>query len=219
MTTVPELEERTIGGLHDFLAAEVASLSRSISALDVGCGSGAWLARLKSMGFERLWGIDAACAPAVEAITFVRADLDQGPPGLGRRFELITMMEVIEHLANPGLAVSFIADHLTPDGMALITSPNIHSLRCRLKLALTGELASFDGKGDPTHISALVLPAFRKVVERYGLRIEHCCTYPRRGSLVFGPAISAAAAVLRLLAADPLPGDTLCLRLRHKPLL
>jgi len=213
---VPDnLEERTLAGLHAFLAGELAALPRSTPVLDVGCGSGAWLARLKQLGFTDLTGVDAGTRPSLDGVTFIQADLDEGPLPVSRTFRLVTMIEVIEHLANPGLAFAHLAAHLSDGGFALVTSPNIHALRCRLKFLLTGRLASFDEKGDPTHTTPFFLPGARKVAQRHGLEISLAWTYPPRQTLMFGVTIRSAAAVLRAVMPDPLPGDTLCLRIEN----
>jgi len=212
----PHLEERTVAGLHDFLEREIIDLPRSTAILDLGCGSGAWLARLRSRGYEDLWGIDAGAQPQVKGLSFIQANLDYDRPRIEKRFGLITLIEVIEHLENPGAALRLISEHLSNDGVALITSPNIHSLRSRLKFMLTGQLASFDEKGDPTHITPVLLSGICKVAAHFGLTIERCWTYPLRKSLIFGAPIRSAAAMLRLVAPDPLPGDTLCLRLNRR---
>ena len=212
----PYLEERTIAGLHASLEYEIAGLSRTTSVLDLGCGSGAWLERLIRLGFQNCWGVDAGPVPAVERLNFIRANLDREQPQIAHgKFGLITSIEVIEHLENPGAVLSLISNHLADDGLALITSPNMHSLRCRLKFLLTGLLASFDEKGDPTHITPLFLPGFRKISARYGLAIERCWTYPPSRSLIFGAPIRGLASLLRPFLEDPLPGDTLCLILRR----
>lgn len=210
------LEERTVGGLHDFLEGEVSRLPRSLPVLDIGCGSGAWLDRLGRLGFVDRWGIDAGAQPMAQGIRFIRANLDSEDPALDdKAFGLVTAIEVIEHLENPGRLISFISRHLQDDAHVLITTPNIHSLRCRLKLLLTGRLPSFDEKGDPTHVAPLLLPAFRKVAERHGLVVERVWTYPPVQTRVFGRAISIASATLRVFVRDPLPGDTLCILLRR----
>ncbi len=214
--TQPHLEERTIAGLHDSLEREISGLARTTFVLDLGCGSGAWLARLSRLGFQQCWGVDAEPPPKVEPLSFYQANLDHEQPQFAqKKFGLITLIEVIEHLENPGAILSLVARHLAEDGLVLITSPNIHALRFRLKFLLTGLLPSFDEKGDPTHIAPLFLPGFEKVCARYGLTVERCWTYPTRRSIIFGVPIRLIASLLRLFLADPLPGDTLCLALRR----
>jgi 2-polyprenyl-3-methyl-5-hydroxy-6-metoxy-1,4-benzoquinol methylase len=43
---------------------------------------------------------------------------------LDRRFDLIVMSDVIEHLDAPGVAVRVLVEHLAPHGRLLITTPN-----------------------------------------------------------------------------------------------
>ena len=90
------LAEFTPEGLHDFLEEFVRTLPRSTAVLDIGCGSGAWLARMKRLGFEDLWGLDVDIRATVAGINYVRADLDREAPWLERTFGLITAIEVIE---------------------------------------------------------------------------------------------------------------------------
>lgn len=211
----PELEERTLAGLHDFLEKEVVALPRSTAALDLGCGSGAWLARLQRLGFTDLCGVDAGPGPQLNGLAFIQADLDTDRPAFQKKFGLITLIEVIEHLANPGVALALIANHLEDDGVALVTSPNIHSLRCRVKFLVTGKLASFDEKGDPTHATPLLIAGFRKVAARVGLDVARCWTFPEDGTVIFTMPVRTVAGMLGMFIADPFPGDTICLKLKR----
>jgi len=55
------LPELALPGLHKSLVERVLQLSEvdhETSVLDIGCGSGAWLARLARQGFKRLHGVD-----------------------------------------------------------------------------------------------------------------------------------------------------------------
>ncbi len=57
---------------------------------------------------------------------------------LGRRFDVIVMSEVIEHLDAPGKAVSTLMNHLERKGKLLITTPNPTSIGILLKTLLKG---------------------------------------------------------------------------------
>jgi len=57
---------------------------------------------------------------------------------LGRRFDVIVMSEVIEHLDAPGKAVSPLMNHLERKGKLLITTPNPTSIGILLKTLLNG---------------------------------------------------------------------------------
>jgi SAM-dependent methyltransferase len=54
----------------------------------------------------------------------VRADL-RGIPLASRSFDLIVSFQVIEHLEDPSAYLEAISRLLTPDGTALITTPNL----------------------------------------------------------------------------------------------
>jgi SAM-dependent methyltransferase len=206
-------------GLHEHLLARLPPLSRDAPILDVGCGTGAWLQRLADAGYTNLRGIDQdisafGCKGAIAA----EADLDQdGLPFPEQRFALITAIEVIEHLENPGRLYRLAQRQLQPGGYLLLTSPNIHSLVARVRHALTGNLGQFDEKGDPTHIMPLLLTGVERIAPRYGLEIVKLWGYPEAGSIVYRRALWLAARVLGTFIPDRVPGDALCILLRRRP--
>lgn len=90
----------------------VFDLVRPMSVVDVGCGTGAWLAVASRLGATEVLGIDATWVPQnallIPADCFIEHDLD-APVHLGRRFDLAICMEVAEHL-EPARSDSLIAD-------------------------------------------------------------------------------------------------------------
>lgn len=76
-------------------------LTEVSSVVDVGCGTGAWLAEFAVAGIEDYVGIDGdyiePAALAIPEDRFRPLDLEQ-PLRLGRRFDLATCLEVAEHL-------------------------------------------------------------------------------------------------------------------------
>ncbi len=94
--------------------------------LDLGCGSGYGSASL-ARSHPAVVGLDRIRPDAASRSSrarFVRARLE-GIPFARRSFALIVSFQVIEHLADPTLYVDAIADLLTQDGVALITTPNL----------------------------------------------------------------------------------------------
>lgn len=210
------LIERTLAGLHDALAPRLPEIAPDAAILDIGCGTGAWLHRLGGMGFTNLHGIDRdTSAFATDRATVSAANLDTDDLGLeGQRFDLITAIELIEHLENPGRLFHHVARHLADDGLFLVTTPNIHSAVCRLRFFLTGELKQFDAKGDPTHIYPVLLTALDRVLPRHGLQLAAQWHYPERGSITSRFSTQVLAKMARLFVPDPHPGDILCLAIR-----
>jgi SAM-dependent methyltransferase len=215
-------------GLHSFLAQElrrrVSALSLSTPILDVGCGSGAWLSRLAEDGFSDLVGIDNGSFVDLplssKGICYRHGDLNAGDDlGFSRRFGLITAIEVLEHLENPGVFWRHISRSLADDGYVVVTTPNIHSMRTRLSYAATARLAGFDPanpRGDPTHIYPVYLVCLQRILRRYGLEVADGWTYPLNGGLNSGFVAHRVARVLAAFLPDRYPGDTLCLLIRHQ---
>jgi len=99
------------------------------TALDVGCGAGLLTEPLARLG-AKVTGIDATSdvidvardhANAVGlAIDYRAGDIQE----LDGQFDLITCMEVIEHVADPALFVKALARRLAPGGLLVLSTPN-----------------------------------------------------------------------------------------------
>ena len=99
------------------------------SALDVGCGAGLLAEPLARMG-ATVTAIDAA----PELIDAARAhaagaglEIDYraiGVEGLDGRYDLVTSMEVIEHVADSRAFIASLAARLAPGGLLILSTPN-----------------------------------------------------------------------------------------------
>lgn len=100
------------------------------TALDVGCGAGLLCEPLARMGAD-VTGVDAApaniaAAAAHAAQSGLAIDYRAGElsaQNLGR-FDLVTSMEVIEHVTDPTAFVAALVAHLKPDGLLIMSTPN-----------------------------------------------------------------------------------------------
>ena len=98
---------------------------RAGRVLDLGCGTGYGTAELHGAG-ATVVGIDRiAPDPANRAgALFARADL-RGLPLQERSFDLVVSFQVIEHLEDPTAYLDAIAQLMRPDGLAILTTPNL----------------------------------------------------------------------------------------------
>jgi SAM-dependent methyltransferase len=95
-------------------------------AVDLGCGTGYGTAELAAgratvIGLDRVAPADRARASSAR---FVRGELERLPLASGR-CAVVTSFQVIEHLADPRAYLSEIARILAPDGVLLLTTPNL----------------------------------------------------------------------------------------------
>ena len=113
------------------------------TALDVGCGAGLLAEPLARLG-ATVTGLDAA--PALIAVAREHAagqgleiDYRAGElEGLEGQFDLVTCMEVIEHVADPAAFVRALARHLAPGGLLIMSTPNATGMS-KLMMITIGE--------------------------------------------------------------------------------
>jgi 2-polyprenyl-6-hydroxyphenyl methylase/3-demethylubiquinone-9 3-methyltransferase len=100
------------------------------TTLDVGCGAGLLCEPLARLGAD-VTGVDAApeniaAARAHSVLSGLAIDYRAGEiaaQGLGQ-FDLVTCMEVIEHVVDPAAFVAELVRHVKPDGLLLLSTPN-----------------------------------------------------------------------------------------------
>jgi len=99
------------------------------SAMDVGCGAGLLSESLARLG-AKVTGIDAApevIAVARDHATAMGLAIDYRAADVldvAGRFDLITCMEVIEHVAEPQAFLTALARRLAPGGLLILSTPN-----------------------------------------------------------------------------------------------
>jgi SAM-dependent methyltransferase len=94
--------------------------------LDLGCGTGYGAAEL-AQGGAQLVAVDRAVPVASarrSSARFVRAGI-AALPFPAQLFDLVVSFQVIEHLEDPRPYLESIARLLRPDGVALVSTPNI----------------------------------------------------------------------------------------------
>lgn len=164
------------------------------SALDMGCGAGLLAEPLARLG-ARVTGVDAApenvgAARAHAAaggldIEYIAGDIDAVA---GRRFDLVTSMEVIEHVSDPAGFVAGLAGLLADDGLLILSTPNRTAVSRALMITLGEGLGAiprgtheWDRFLTPEELSALIEAAGLTVLDLTGLGFS-----PARG-FVLGP--------------------------------
>jgi len=108
------------------------------SALDVGCGIGAWMRAAAEAGATDYLGVDGVAIPPEQLLVdqnhFVRGNL-AAKLDLGRRFDVVFCMEVAEHLdpEHAGVLLDTLVRHsdLIVFSAACPGQPGQHHVNCR----------------------------------------------------------------------------------------
>ena len=144
--------------------------------LDVGCASGDIAVELSCRGF-RLHGLDFEAKRLNRAKQLSRKykqdilfenkslkDVDEN-----RTYDLIILGEIIEHFSDPVKVLKEIKLLLNSKGKILITTPNMPSLRNRLKFGLFGIFPD----NNPEHMYYFDYRRFFRVVTDSGYRVSY----------------------------------------------
>ena len=107
-----------------------------LSVLDVGGGSG-WLLSLIRQQNPRVVDthevdLDESARAAAEAAGHVFHCMRVEDFHCERQFDLILLLNIVEHVADPGLVLRTMAARLAPDGQVLVKTPNTDTLDLRL---------------------------------------------------------------------------------------
>ena len=134
---VPEPRVRTLGRMFSWFGPlrEVGTrgtmgLSREVGStlLDFGCGDGAFLRHMRSLGWN-VAGIEqdpraAEVARGIVGEDAIHASLEDARAAMPEGYEVITLSHVIEHLLDPVETLKACAGALRPGGKLVITTPN-----------------------------------------------------------------------------------------------
>ncbi len=151
-------------------------------AVDIGCGAGLLCEPLARMGAS-VTGVDAAA----ENIGVARAHAAQSGLSIdyragsiealaGERFDLVTSMEVIEHVTDPAAFIAGLAGALADGGLMILSTPNRTALS-RLAMITVGEGSGMIPRGThdwskfltPDELTALLKGAGMRVTDVSGL--------------------------------------------------
>ena len=151
------------------------------TALDVGCGAGLLAEPLCRLGAQ-VTALDAA--PELIEIATAHAQgagltIDyraQPVENIGGQYDLVTAMEVIEHVADPARFVADLAERLAPGGLLILSTPGKTALSKLLTITLAEGVGAipkgthdYDKFIDPEAMKALLTAAGLDIVDVEGI--------------------------------------------------
>lgn len=142
--------------------------------LDVGCWTGSLLVAARELGWEAvgiepsLWASGYARQRGLEVRTTELGTVDFEPAS----FAVVTLCDVLEHLADPGSAVERVAAWLVPQGALVITVPDAGSLVARLLGPRWWSVL-------PMHVQYFTRSSLTELGRRHGYRVLAMRTHPK----------------------------------------
>ena len=144
--------------------------------LDVGCGAGLLAEPLARQG-AAVTAIDAAAENASAARAHAEAgglSIDYRAGGIeavaGERFDLVTCLEVIEHVSSPPAFVRGLAAAVAPGGLLVMSTPN-RTAWSRLALVGAAEATGLIPRGTHDWDKFLTPEELTLLLESQGLRV------------------------------------------------
>jgi len=148
------------------------------TALDVGCGAGLLAEPLARMG-ARVTAIDAAPELIEVAKTHAAGqglEIDYrhlAVENLDGRFDLVTSMEVIEHVAEPQAFIKSLASRLAPGGLLVMSTPN-RTAKSRLLMITVAEGIGQIPKGTHDHAKFITPDELKAMMAVARLSVIDC---------------------------------------------
>ena len=155
--------------------------------LDIGCGNGRYLEMLHKLGVDKskLYGVELS-EPGIEALKCqgyqafygrIEDVYEQLPEN---SFDLIVMLQVLEHVDNPAEVVRCLSKLLKPGGALIIETPNTESIDVMLFKS-----SYWGGYHFPRHWNLLNQATLTRVAESNGLKIKTFNFLPAHSFWIF----------------------------------
>ncbi len=143
-----------------------SSQIQGLDILECGMSNGGAVDLLKDKG-ANCYGVDFH-PRKIESVNIKQADLNEGIPDFGLKFDVIFAGEVIEHLFDDGKFIAECRKALKPKGLLVITVPNLVFSANRIKM-LFGQMPMFAYL--PSHYHIYNKKAIEDLIRKKGFEI------------------------------------------------
>lgn len=148
-----------------FATERVSKLDPQVSLLDIGCGSGYFLEKVRAKGYTNIQGVEFnqnALSICSQKGLHVTSQTLKELIASGSRYDVICAFQVLEHVDNPSEFTQEVFNLLNDGGMAIFGTPNRDSFLRRYRWHLLDM--------PPHHLSKWNATAYQKLSEIHQFR-------------------------------------------------
>jgi cyclopropane fatty-acyl-phospholipid synthase-like methyltransferase len=131
MTDPRTIRQLEWSGIEE-LVGQLVELKPTTSWLDMGCGLGGLVRHLRARGYSDVHGFDEGYGSTWADAQGIPILSEEDLQSMTGRFEVITAIEVIEHIVDPMPFLRRATDLLAPGGVLFLTTGNVEMVRSSL---------------------------------------------------------------------------------------
>lgn len=153
------------GSSHSWALAILHTLPKNLRVLDIGSGSGVMGEALRAHGITDLYAVEIDASAREHVKNIYREAAADISTFQNQKFDVILLLDVLEHMVNPEEYLAVCASMLSPGGKILISLPNIAHWSVRF-LLLFGKFDSAErGIMDRTHLQWFTRKRVRRMIQ------------------------------------------------------
>lgn len=165
--------------IREDLIALIPKAFRACNVLEIGCGNGATLKKLKEIGIAgTTTGIELFLSKDNSYHTidhFIAEDVEKFvfPPNMYNSFDIILLGDVLEHLIDPWAALKKASSLLKAEGRIIVSLPNIRYYSVLKSIIFNGDFRyEEEGILDKTHLRFFCRKNIIELLEKSDLKID-----------------------------------------------
>lgn len=166
--------------IRDDLIRLIPNSSTGYTILEIGCGTGATLKKLKDSGIAvsttgiELYPLKQNHHDSLNHLFLENIETMRFPPDMQSSFDIILMGDVLEHLIDPWTTLKKINNLLKMNGKIIMSIPNIRHYSALKSIFLNGDFKyTQDGILDQTHLRFFTKKNIVELIAGANLDIEY----------------------------------------------